>query len=867
MIAREYSDKQKEAVRKLKDPKYFLENHTKIKGKTAGHLINFKLNEAQKDLFNTLKRYARVIILKARQLGFSTGVVGYFYHRTIFTPSTNTALIGYNSELTAELLDKIKTLWRTTPEKLRPTLRYNSKYEISFPVLESKVIVLPASKTVGRGYTLHNCLAAETEVVMEDFTTKSIEDVRTGDSVITGTGSAMSVASVSCLNTNRKMVDIDVYGANKLTATDDHLFLCRERLTGKAIWKKAGEIKVGDYVAYPLKPCRNRIKTTKLPSIAKKGYESRSNGNGAEIKLNYEAGRFIGWYLAEGTVNKGKISFAIHKDEVDEVLEAIEPMRRVLGKVTVRYHGENGATVDMSSKALAKWLTENFGKGAESKFLSSMSWNSGYEFAYGILAGLVAGDGCVNNDKKIQIVTTSERLARGVKHLMVSARIGLASVRRSESYRYGVKGLDRYDITIGGKGNYKLRRKIGLPLPKYDNARAKWRDENVPFANQGGGQWLRGKEYYWAKVRNSGLSDYHGKVYDIGFSEEPHSFLTTAGIVHNCLATEAAFWDDAEEKLAILEASVPEDGKLVIETTPSTVGTAFHRKWSVPNDYAKKEYGWWWGYNREEIDKIRRNMADDLRFFREYELEFDSTGMNVFQREIIRAQRSNVKRLNDRVELANGEFWTVKQMLHGLRVYRPPQTGTPYVIGADIAEGVEGGDYSVAVVIDKLTGEEVAFWRGHVAPDKFGEMLCDWGRYYNTALVAPEVNNHGLTTVTILKQKFYPNIYVRPKKYDVPGMDMSQYLGWKTTQVTRPMLIDDFATAIGNKDIIIRSKEILDEMMVFVYNKNMKPVAETGWHDDTIFAAGIGVQALKMIYSGDTSQIAYENYLPSSTPY
>lgn len=490
MIAREYTDKQKAAVNKLKDPKHFLENYTKIKGKKAGHLIPFKLNEAQKDLFNTLKKWARVIILKARQLGFSTGVVGYFYHRTIYTPSTNTALIGYNSEMTSELLDKIKTLWRTTPEKLRPTLRYNSKYEISFPTLESKVVVLPASKTVGRGYTLHNCLA-----------------------------------------------------------------------------------------------------------------------------------------------------------------------------------------------------------------------------------------------------------------------------------------------------------------------------------------------------------------------------------------TEAAFWDDAEEKLAILEASVPENGKLVIETTPSTVGTAFHRKWSVPNDYAKKEYGWWWGYSREEIDKVRRNMADDLRFFREYELEFDSTGMNVFPREIIRAQRKFILRMGDKVEMTNGEFWTVKPMMHGLRVYRPPQTGTPYVIGADIAEGVEGGDYSVAVVIDKLTGEEVAFWRGHVAPDKFGEMLNEWGRYYNCALVAPEVNNHGLTTVTILKQKFYPNMYVRPKKFDVPGLDMSQYLGWKTTQSTRPMMIDDFHTAIRNQEMIVRSKEILDEMMVFVFNKNMKPVAEEGWHDDTIFAAGIAVQGLKMVYVGDTSQIDYSQHIPQSSTY
>lgn len=147
-------------ILKLKDPKFYLERYCKIKTKNDG-LRPFILNEAQKDLFNTLKTNTRVIILKARQIGYSTAITGFFYHKTITTPGVTSALIGYNSDLTAELLDKVKTFYRTTPESLKPTIQYNSKFEISFPKLNSKILILPSTENVGRGYTLNYVLATE----------------------------------------------------------------------------------------------------------------------------------------------------------------------------------------------------------------------------------------------------------------------------------------------------------------------------------------------------------------------------------------------------------------------------------------------------------------------------------------------------------------------------------------------------------------------------------------------------------------------------------------------------------------------------------------------------------------------------------
>ena len=135
MTSNEQAEKNLE---RLRDPKYYLENFCKVKTKSSG-LRQFTLKEAQKDIFNTIRKNNRIIILKARQIGFSTAITGYIYHYVITNPGVTAALIGYNSAMTAELLDKVKTFVRTTPDELRPTLLYNSKFELSFPSIDSKI--------------------------------------------------------------------------------------------------------------------------------------------------------------------------------------------------------------------------------------------------------------------------------------------------------------------------------------------------------------------------------------------------------------------------------------------------------------------------------------------------------------------------------------------------------------------------------------------------------------------------------------------------------------------------------------------------------------------------------------------------------
>lgn len=477
-----------ELIQKLKDPKYYLENFCKIKVKKGG-LAPFIFNEAQKDLCNTLNSKPRVAINKARQLGISTLASGWIYHQTITTPGILSALVGYNSDLTAELLDKIKTFWRTTPPRFRPTIKYNSKYEISFPKVDSKILVLPSTENLGRGYTLRLC------------------------------------------------------------------------------------------------------------------------------------------------------------------------------------------------------------------------------------------------------------------HL-----------------------------------------------------------------------------------------------------------------------TELAFWEKAEEKMVAIENSVPIDGTIIVESTPNGVGNYYHKLIATNKNYTVKNYGWWWGYSEEEIETIKSRMNNPMKFAQEYLMEFLATGRSVFDQNVLKKLRDGCVNLGDKFKSKTGSEEQVHEN-RGLRVYIKPQPDDIFVAGVDISEGVEGGDYSVVTIFNRRTGEESAFYRGLCSPDKLADMLNIWGRMFNNALMVIEINNHGLTTMSFLKKLMYPAIYFRPSQFDTIGTKYSDRMGWRTTRITRPLLIDDLAQAIRDGLLIIHSKETLDEMTTFIYDKFNNMIPTEGTHDDCIFSAGIAFQGFKVMYDKALDQLDYRYFLPKDSNY
>lgn len=177
-----------------------------------------------------------------------------------------------------------------------------------------------------------------------------------------------------------------------------------------------------------------------------------------------------------------------------------------------------------------------------------------------------------------------------------------------------------------------------------------------------------------------------------------------------------------------------------------------------------------------------------------------------------------------------------------LKIFKEPIRGREYVIGADVAEGLERGDYSVAEVVDVSTMETVARWRGHIDPDKFGEILGALGTYYNFALIGVEVNNHGLTTIQKLRDTFYTNLYKRDKGYDEDFEEPTSNLGWKTDVRTKRIMIDDLIRLIREEVIKDPDVVFVNEAFAFVRDERGRMNAEDGEHDDTVMAKAIAYQ-------------------------
>ena len=103
----------------------YIENCLKIKTK-SGTVVPFRLNDAQRKLYAVAKRQqdagkpVRLIILKARQLGFSTLTEGLIFHACATRKNVNALIVAHREDATANLFRMSKLFYDELPA---PVLR------------------------------------------------------------------------------------------------------------------------------------------------------------------------------------------------------------------------------------------------------------------------------------------------------------------------------------------------------------------------------------------------------------------------------------------------------------------------------------------------------------------------------------------------------------------------------------------------------------------------------------------------------------------------------------------------------------------------------------------------------------------------
>jgi hypothetical protein len=182
-----------------------------------------------------------------------------------------------------------------------------------------------------------------------------------------------------------------------------------------------------------------------------------------------------------------------------------------------------------------------------------------------------------------------------------------------------------------------------------------------------------------------------------------------------------------------------------------------------------------------------------------------------------------------------------------LQIWEKPEAGCEYVIGVDVGGGTAEGDASVMEVVKVPVGKpmlaQVAEWRDWLDPVLLGSKAIELARYYNNATLAPEVNNHGLATLNEIKNNYF-NIY-RWQYFDRYGKNITNKLGWETNLSTKPLLCDYTSACINAGILVVRSRELADEMMSFIKRPDrVGGAADEGCYDDRIMSFMISIFCL-----------------------
>lgn len=811
----------------------------------------------------------------------STYTEGRFYWRTSTNFGKQAYILTHEQAATDNLFGMAKRYHDNCDPELKPSTGAANAKEMLFDKLDSGYKIGTAgSKAVGRSGTIqyfHGCLAAGTKIYSPvDGGVQDIELFKIDDNVLTHNGNIAPISYIS--SQEKECLSVKFRGLCKfpLIATKEHRFFTKNG------WCELKDLAVGDSVGYPVKEITNSVQCLSLPLAP-----IRSHGGGRqgiypdEIKLDYNFGRIVGLYLAEGHIKLQhksphypvNTSFSVHRKEVDRTVEWVSYINKYYSKLSVT-HSKDSLTsiITLNGNRLAALMLDLCGR-TTGKHLPLQWSDMSDEFCKGMLHGYIAGDGHSSaNDRRIRATSICSAITVSMRDVCASLGYGWASIEyKTKAVRSGRNEKEAFTLSLCGNGASRLAKEIGKPTPEVKNKKTSSIAKNAATTTEisNGYAWVR-----IISIENAGLKD----VYDFEIEHQDHSYCTIHGASHN---SELAFWPNAHEHFAGVLQCIPDahGTEVILESTANGVGGKFHELWmqaiNGEGDYIAIFVPWFWSpeyvksavgfkptpeelrqqklygvtleqlaWRRSKIDEMGKALTDQEYPYC-WQDAFLASGRTVFDKELTAAALKECWKPKKHMVLENKRF--VARNDGELRVWAEPKIGTRYVIGADVAEGLDGGDYSSADVRELPYGQQVAQWHGHIAPDLFGNLLNVLGLWYNAALLGVEVNNHGLTVVTTLRNLNYPNLYVQ-HALDDRGSDEKETkrIGWLTTSKSKPYIIDHLSAELRDGTHGLACKESAQEMQTYVVHENGSYGAQLNCNDDRVMSYAIAGEMLRL---------------------
>ena len=148
-----------ELLKCRKDFTYFACRYLKIVN-TRGEVVNLNLNQPQVEIVEAIDVNFQTMVLKARKLGSSTVIAGYFFWKALFNKNVRVAVVAHTDEAAKELFTIYQHFYKNLPNEMRPKAIKNRHNELNL-VTGSKIKIGSADSDSFRGQTYQYIPASE----------------------------------------------------------------------------------------------------------------------------------------------------------------------------------------------------------------------------------------------------------------------------------------------------------------------------------------------------------------------------------------------------------------------------------------------------------------------------------------------------------------------------------------------------------------------------------------------------------------------------------------------------------------------------------------------------------------------------------
>lgn len=316
------------------------------------------------------------------------------------------------------------------------------------------------------------------------------------------------------------------------------------------------------------------------------------------------------------------------------------------------------------------------------------------------------------------------------------------------------------------------------------------------------------------------------------------------------LLSEFAFAEDAEELKATAVAAV-NNGQIIIESTANYFGDPLHLEIETAQ---RGEAGYTWlmfpWHQHREYSLPAKDLIptpEETNLIERYSLTLEQVqwrrvqiqkiGPDKFKREYPACLADAYSQGGD-AYLTEDDLSNITSLELGNEQWIPIQAPThndQYSIGVDVGSGT-GRDYSVAMVLSKMTNQIVGIFRSNTTtPTELAQELFTLAAQYNNAKILVENNNVGVVVNQALTGS---NLW--------KGTD-DKY--WTTSQTNKRVAFEELKEAIRSGTIYQLDTITLGELRSIKLDKqyNISLERANGAHADSAVALALAWQCLKIV--------------------